>query len=55
MPRPLRRFLEDDSGATAIEYATIGAFVSILIYAATKMIGIKLASRYLMPVVENLT
>ncbi|MBY6243336.1 Flp family type IVb pilin [Methylosinus sp. Sm6] len=55
MPEPLRRFLADRSGATAIEYATIGAFVSILIYSATKFIGTKLSSTYLMPVVGNLT
>lgn len=55
MPRSLRRFLADDRGATAIEYATIGAFVSILIYAATKLIGTRLASAYFMPVVNNLT
>jgi Flp pilus assembly pilin Flp len=55
MPRSLRRFLADDSAATAIEYATIGAFVSILIYSATKIIGVKLSSSYLMPVVGNLT
>jgi pilus assembly protein Flp/PilA len=55
MPRSLRRFLADDRGATTIEYATIGAFVSILIYTATKLIGTKISSAYLMPVVNNLT
>jgi pilus assembly protein Flp/PilA len=55
MPRSLRRFLADDRGATVIEYATIGAFVSILIYTATKLIGTKISSAYLLPVVNNLT
>ena len=55
MPRSLRRFLADDSGATAIEYATIGVFVSILIFAATKIIGTKLSSAYYLPVADNLT
>ncbi|ATQ70461.1 MULTISPECIES: Flp family type IVb pilin [Methylosinus] len=55
MQRSLCRFLADEIGATSIEYATIGAFVSILIYSATKVIGTKLSSAYLMPVVGNLT
>jgi pilus assembly protein Flp/PilA len=55
MQKSLCRFLAEESGATSIEYATIGAFVSILIYAATKLIGTKLSSAYLLPVVGNLT
>lgn len=55
MPRSLRRFLADDSGATAIEYAVIGVFVSILIFSATKIIGTRLSSAYYLPVADNLT
>jgi pilus assembly protein Flp/PilA len=51
----LRIFLADETGATAIEYAAIGAFVSILIFAATKIIGDKLSTDYYLPVAENLT
>jgi Flp pilus assembly pilin Flp len=50
----LRRFLADESGATALEYAAIGVFCSILILTATRIIGTKLADSYYMPVANNL-
>lgn len=55
MLNSLRKFLADDSAATALEYAAIGAFLSILILAATRLIGTKLSSSYYMPVANNLT
>jgi pilus assembly protein Flp/PilA len=55
MPSMLRRFLAEDSGATALEYAAIGVFVSILILSATKIIGTKLSSAYYLPVAMNLS
>lgn len=55
MPNRLRRFLADDNGATAIEYAVIGFFLSILILSATRIIGEKLSSAYYLPVANNLS
>lgn len=51
----LQKFFADESAATAIEYAAIGAFLSILIVAATRVIGTKLSSSYYLPVANNLT
>ena len=36
-------FLENDSGATAIEYGMIAALVSVVIIASVKSIGTKLS------------
>lgn len=55
MPISLRAFLADESAASSIEYAAIGAFLSILIVAATRLIGTKLSSSYYLPVANNLT
>ncbi len=35
----MKRFLRDERGATAIEYALIGAIVSIVIVSGATMIG----------------
>jgi pilus assembly protein Flp/PilA len=42
----LRKFLNDQSGATAIEYAVIAAGVSIVILAAVQSIGAKVGSAF---------
>jgi len=55
MPNCLRRFLADESGATVLEYAMIGFFLSIVILGATRIIGTKLSSAYYLPVANNLT
>lgn len=56
MQTSLRRFFADESGGSnALEYAAIGAFVSILIAAATRIIGTKLLGGYYMPIADNLT
>jgi pilus assembly protein Flp/PilA len=39
-------FLEDESAATAIEYAVIAGFVSIVILAAVQGIGTKLNTTF---------
>lgn len=44
----------DESGETAIEYALLAGFVSIMIYAGAKSIGTKLAANYFGPVTGNL-
>jgi pilus assembly protein Flp/PilA len=42
----LRKFLNDQSGATAIEYAVIAAGISIVIVAAVQSIGTKVNSAF---------
>ena len=42
----LRRFISDESGATAIEYSMIGALVSIAIIASVKKIGTNVSSKF---------
>jgi pilus assembly protein Flp/PilA len=54
MANALRKFLADENGATALEYAAIGVFVSILILSATRIIGTKLSAAYYLPVANNL-
>lgn len=43
----IRRFLRDDSGATAIEYALIATFVFIVIISSLKVLGTKLKAVFL--------
>ncbi|WP_421693954.1 Flp family type IVb pilin [Aestuariivirga sp.] len=38
----IERFLQDDSGATAIEYGMIAGLISVAIIASVKLIGTKL-------------
>jgi Flp pilus assembly pilin Flp len=40
----IRCFREDRSGATAVEYAVIGAFLSVVIYGSAISIGTKLGA-----------
>jgi pilus assembly protein Flp/PilA len=42
----LRKFLNDESGATAIEYAVIAVGVSVVIVAAAQSIGTKVGSTF---------
>jgi pilus assembly protein Flp/PilA len=42
----LRRFLRDESGATAIEYSMIASGTSIVIVAAANALGITLTEKY---------
>jgi pilus assembly protein Flp/PilA len=44
--KQLRKFLTDDGGATAIEYALIASCISIVIFAAAQGIGTKLNSDF---------
>jgi pilus assembly protein Flp/PilA len=46
MRRLVTRFLNDDSGATAIEYCLIAAGLSIVILAAVNSIGTTLNTRF---------
>ena len=42
----LRRFLKDDSGATAIEYGLIAALVSVVIITAVATLGDNLTTTF---------
>ena len=42
----LRRFLRDESGATAIEYSLIAGFIALAIIAAVGMTGEKLVAMF---------
>jgi pilus assembly protein Flp/PilA len=41
-----QRFLADDSGATAIEYALISSLIAVFIIAALHNLGTKLSSEF---------
>jgi pilus assembly protein Flp/PilA len=43
---PLLRFLKDETGATAIEYALIAGGISIVIVAAVQSIGTTLNTNF---------
>lgn len=42
----LRKFLSDESGATAIEYGLIAACISVVIIGAIQLIGTQLDSTF---------
>jgi Flp pilus assembly pilin Flp len=42
----IRAFLMDQNGSTAVEYAAIGCFLSILVYAGAQAIGRTLADKH---------
>ncbi len=46
MRRLLTKFIDDESGATAIEYALIAAGISIVIVASVNGIGTKLTTTF---------
>lgn len=46
MPQLILRFLNDESGATAIEYCLIAAGISIVIVTAVKGIGATLNANF---------
>jgi pilus assembly protein Flp/PilA len=46
MRRLLTKFVDDESGATAIEYALIAAGISIVIVASVNGIGTKLTTTF---------
>jgi pilus assembly protein Flp/PilA len=46
MTRLVHRFLQDDSGATSIEYAVIAGMLSIAIVGVVSGLGSKLKSAY---------
>ena len=42
----LKRFLQDESGATAIEYGLIAALISVALIAGARLIGTGLDSKF---------
>ncbi len=46
MPGLFKRFLADDSGATAIEYALIAAGIALAIIPAVNSLGSKISSKF---------
>ena len=46
MLKQLRKFLNDSSGATAIEYALISSLIAVFIIAALSALGTKLSSEF---------
>jgi pilus assembly protein Flp/PilA len=42
----IRRFLGDDSGATAIEYALIGSMIAIVIVSAVRLVGTQTSAAF---------
>ena len=42
----MKRFLRDERGATAIEYALLGALISVAIIAAVSLLGTALNETY---------
>jgi pilus assembly protein Flp/PilA len=42
----LKRFINDDSGATAIEYGLIAALISVVIIVSVKSVGTKLNTNF---------
>jgi pilus assembly protein Flp/PilA len=49
----IARFLSDDAAATSIEYAVIGAFISIIFLTGARAIGTKISSNFYGPVVNG--
>jgi pilus assembly protein Flp/PilA len=46
MWRTLQHFLEDQSGATAIEYALLASLVSVAIVVSVSLVGTRLSTSY---------
>ena len=46
MPQLLRRFIRDETGATAIEYGMIAALVAVAIIVSLRLVGSKLAAKF---------
>jgi pilus assembly protein Flp/PilA len=46
MSKFIARFLEDDSGATAIEYGLIAALIAVVLVVALKAIGTNLSGTF---------
>ena len=54
IPKALRRFIRDDSGATAVEYGLIAAMIFLAIIGSLTTLGTRLRDSFI-PVVTALT
>ena len=43
----LRRFLRDDSGATAVEYGLIAALIAVVVLSALRTIGTNMNTKFM--------
>jgi pilus assembly protein Flp/PilA len=46
MPQLLRRFIRDETGATAIEYGMIAALIAVAIIASLRLVGGRLGTKF---------
>jgi pilus assembly protein Flp/PilA len=46
MPKCITRFIEDETGATAIEYALIASGIALVIVAAVQSLGTQLSTTF---------
>lgn len=51
----LKQFLCDERAATAIEYAMIGALISIAIVGGARAIGVAIQNKFYGPIATNLS
>lgn len=54
MPEMIRRFLAEDDGFTASEYALLAMLVAVMIAAGARAIGTKLSTTYFGALAANL-
>ncbi|WP_425991931.1 Flp family type IVb pilin [Brevundimonas sp. TWP2-3-2] len=46
MTKSISRFVEDESGATAIEYGLIAALIAVVIIGAVQLVGTNLSATF---------
>ena len=54
MKQAIRRFISDESGATAIEYGLLASLIAVVIIGAVKLVGTNLSNKF-NAVANNLT
>jgi pilus assembly protein Flp/PilA len=51
----IKQFLRDQQAATSIEYAMIGALISIAIIAGARAVGVAISTKFYGPIASNLS
>jgi pilus assembly protein Flp/PilA len=51
----IKQFLRDNRATTAIEYAMIGALISIALIAGARSVGSAISAKFLGPIASNLS
>ena len=54
MAKVLKKFIQEDTAATAVEYGLLIAFIAIAITATLSALGTNLVQRWIEPVVNSL-